>query len=288
MFYLTHILILLSIYIILCLGLNLLAGNTGLMNLSQAAFYGLGSYLSAIFLTNFHLNFFIIILLTIIIMMAISWPIGYILNRIKGDDFALATLGINIIMYELVMNLTSITNGPVGIVGVPRPTIGNFTLNNNYSFLFLCVVALVIIYILTLIISRSSFGRVLKFIRDDEDTAKSFGYKTGQYKLTVFIFNASITAVAGTLFASFARMIEPTALYTSESILILSAVILGGLSNHIGSIFGAVIIVTLPEILRFIGLPSAIETQARQILYGLMLVSFMFYRPQGIFGRYKL
>ncbi len=287
MYYLTHILILLSIYAILCLGLNLLAGNTGLMSLCQAAFYGLGSYFSAIFLTRFHLNFLLEVFLTLIFVGLISWPIGYILNRIKGDDYALATLGINIIVFELVMNLYSWTNGPMGINEIPRPRIGQYIFNSNLSYLYLCVGIFLIIYFLTVLISKSSFGRILKFIRDDEDTATSFGYNTKQYKLTTFVINAMIASLAGILFASFTMFIDPTSLYSTESILMLSAVIIGGLSNHYGSLLGAFIIVLIPEILRFLGLPNSIEIQTRQIIYGLMLILFMFYRPQGILGRYK-
>ena len=134
----------------------------------------------------------------------------------------------------------------------------------------------------------SSFGRVLKAIREDEDAIQVFGYNTHQFKLTIFVIGAGMAAVAGSLFASYITFIDPTTFTLVESIFILAIVILGGLANLRGAVLGALFLILLPELLRFVGFPPDIAAQMRQVVYGAILVILMLYRPQGLLGEYKL
>ena len=286
--YLIHLAILVSIYAMLGISLNLVVGYTGLLSITQAAFYGIGAYTTAILLTTYNLNFFISIILGALITVAISLLIGYVLSKFKGDYYALGSFGFNIIVYSIFLNWQSLTRGPLGIPGINRPEIFGFSFSSNFPFLILVAVSAILIFLIAKFISNSSFGRVLKAIREDEQAIQIFGYKTHQYKLGIFVIGAVMASIAGAFFASYITFIDPSTFTINESIFILSIIILGGLANLRGSVLGALFLILLPEILRFVGFPSEIAAQMRVLVYGALLVILMLYRPQGLLGEYKL
>lgn len=286
--YLVHLGIIVCIYAILAMSLNLTVGYTGLMSITQAAFYGIGAYATAILMTGYGFNFFAALLLSIIITATVSLAIGFVLARFKDDYFALGSLGFNIIVYGILINWQSLTNGPLGIFNIPRPTIFGVFFSDNIWVLALAIVFATMIYLLCQYIGRSSFGRVLKAIREDEKAIQVFGYNTTYFKLAIFVIAAAIAAVAGTLFASYISYIDPTSFTLNESILILAIIILGGLAKNKGAVLGAVCLVLLPEALRFVGFPDSIAAQMRQVVYGVILIALALYRPQGLIGEYKI
>lgn len=290
--YLIHLAILIGIYGILGLSLNLIVGYTGLLSITHAAFYGIGAYVTAILLTSLGMNFFLAMLAGIIITAILALIIGAILSRFKGDYYALGSFGFNVIIYSIFLNWQELTRGPLGIPGIARPSLGisnwKLDLNSNLSFLILTAGFLLLAYFISHFIVNSSFGRVLKAIREDEEAIQVFGYHTAYYKLTIFVVSAAMAAVAGALFASYITFIDPSTFTLNESIFILAIIILGGLANNKGAVLGAVVLVLLPEFLRFVGFPSDIAAQMRQVVYGLLLIVLMLYRPQGLVGEYKL
>jgi branched-chain amino acid transport system permease protein len=163
-----------------------------------------------------------------------------------------------------------------------------YVFSDNLSFLILAIVLGLIVYGVCVFVTRSSFGRVLKAIREDEEAIRVFGYHTLWYKLTVFVIGAVLASVAGALFASYITFIDPSTFTLNESIFLLAIVILGGLANNKGAVLGAVCLILLPEILRFVGFPSDIAAQMRQVVYGVILIVLMLYRPQGLVGEYRL
>ena len=286
--YLIHILILISIYGILGLSLNLIVGYAGLLSITQAAFYGIGAYVTAILLTTTGINFFFSILIGMIITGVCSLLIGYVLSKFKDDYYALGSFGFNVIIYSIFLNWQDLTRGPLGIPGIGRPSLFGFSFSDNLSFLVLAIVLGLIIYGVCVYVTNSSFGRVLKAIREDEQAIKVFGYNTLWYKLAIFVIGAMMASVAGALFASYITFIDPSTFTLNESIFLLAIIILGGLANNRGAVLGAVILILLPEVLRFVGFPSDIAAQMRQVVYGLILIFLMLYRPQGMVGEYKL
>lgn len=286
--YLIHLGVLVGIYSILGISLNLVVGYTGLLSITQAAFYGIGGYSTAILLSNFGMNFFLSVVIGVAITVVMSLAIGYVLSRFRGDFFALGSFGFNIIIYSIMLNWQSLTRGPLGIPGIVRPKIFDFVLSDNLHFLILVAVVVALIYFISWYVVNSSFGRVLKAIREDEDAISVFGYNTLFYKLTIFVISSGMAAVAGSLFATYITFIDPSTFVLNESIFVLSIIILGGLANLRGSVIGAVILILLPEILRFVGFPSDIAAQMRQVVYGVLLIVLMMYRPQGLVGEYKL
>jgi len=286
--YFIHLGILVSIYAILGLSLNLIVGYTGLLSITQAAFYGIGAYATAILITSYGVNFFVSMLIGMVIAALTALLIGYVLSKFDGDYFALGSFGFNIIIFSILLNWQGLTRGPLGIPGIDRPEIFGVTVSSNLSFLILSVLTVIIIYGLSQMIVNSSFGRVLKAIREDEKAIQIFGYKTHHHKLVIFMISAVIASVAGSLFASYISYIDPSSFNLNESIFILSIIILGGLANNKGVIWGAVFLILLPEALRFVGFPTDVAAQMRQVVYGLILVFLMLYRPQGLMGEYKL
>lgn len=286
--YLIHIAILVSIYAILGLSLNLVVGYTGLLSVTHAAFYGIGAYVTAILLTSYGMNFFLAVLISIVITAIISLLIGFVLSKFNDDYFALGSFGFNVIIYSVLLNWQSLTRGPLGIPGIPRPSIFGFVFSENLSFLILSAVLTLLVYLVCQFITTSSFGRVLKAIREDEKAISVFGYRVLWYKLSIFVISAGIAAIAGSLFASYITFIDPSTFTLNESIFILAIIILGGLANNKGAVLGAVYLILLPEILRFVGFPDSVAAQMRQVVYGVILILLMLYRPQGLVGEYKL
>ena len=286
--YLIHLAILFAIYSILGISLNLIVGYTGLLSVTHAAFYGLGAYATAILLTTSGVNFFVSIIFGIILAAIISFLIGIVLSKFKGDYYALGSFGFNIIIFSIFLNWQEITRGPLGIPGISKPSLFGFDFASNFSFLILAVLFLILIYFVSRFIVNSSFGRVLKAIREDEKAIQVFGYNTTYFKLAIFVISAAMAAIAGALFASYITFIDPSSFVLMESIFVLAIIILGGLANLRGSILGALFLVLLPEILRFVGFPADIAAQMRQVIYGVILILLMLYRPQGLIGEYKL
>ncbi len=286
--YLIHLIILFTIYAILGISLNLVVGYTGLLSVTHAAFYGIGAYTTAILLTQTGVDFFSSLILGVIITIVISLLIGLVLSRFSGDYYALGSFGFNVIAFAVFLNWQSLTNGPLGIAGIPRPELFNLNFFSNFYFLILALAVLAFVYLSSRFIVSSSFGRVLKAIREDEKAIQVFGYNTSYFKLVIFVIGAGMAAVAGSLFASYITFIDPSTFTLMDSVFILAIIILGGLANLRGSLLGALFLILLPELLRFIGFSPDIAAQMRQVIYGLILILIMLYRPQGFMGEYKL
>jgi len=288
MAYLIHLAILISIYAILAVSLNLIVGYTGLFSMTSAAFYGIGAYATAILMTAYGVNFFYSILVGMAIAGLLALCIGYVLSKFNGDFFALGSLGFNIIIVSVFVNWQNVTKGAMGIAGIDRPSIFGYSFSSNLSFFALVIVFAASVYLVARHIARSAFGRTLKAIREDEKTLQAFGYNTRHYKLAIFVIGSMFAALAGSFFASYLSYIDPSSFAVSESVFVLAMIILGGLASNKGVVLGAVFLVLLPETLRFVGFPSEIAAQTREMVYGLLLVVLVLYRPRGFIGEYKL
>jgi len=284
--YLLHIFVLIGIYVILSVSLNLIAGYTGILSIAHAAFYGVGAYVAALMAlklqTPFLSNVFCAIILTGIFGVIVGVPS----LRIRDDYFVIATFAFQVITFSVLNNWVSITSGPMGLPAIPQPEIFGWKVSSHWEFLALVGVFAVLAFLVTRRIVESPFGRVLKAIREDEVFALAAGKNVAAYKVLVFVIGAAMAAVAGSLYATYITYIDPTSFTVMESIFIISIVIIGGAGNLWGSVLGAVVLVVLPEALRFIGLPNSVAANVRQIIYGALLVAFMMWRPQGFLGEY--
>lgn len=288
--YVMHIGIMLCIYIILVLSTNLTVGMANLLTMCQAAFYGIGAYIGTYFLMQFNLPFIVIALIVMLATGLTSLLISYASVKLKGDYFILATLGFQMIVYTILYNWISVTRGPYGIPGIPSIKLfGVWSLNGIYAYFFLALVLAVVVALVFSRLQHSPYGRILKAIRTDELSAKALGRNTVRLKSWAFFISAAFAGVAGLVYASYVSYIDPTSFTLDESIFIITALFIGGIGSHVwGPIVGAAVVVILPELLRFIGLPDTVAANLRQIIYGLVLIVLMFVRPQGLLGDAKL
>jgi branched-chain amino acid transport system permease protein len=285
--YLLHILILIGIYMILSLSLNLIAGYTGLLSIAHAAFYGVGAYVAALMALNWHSPFWVNLVCAIILSGLLGALVGIPSLRIRDDYFVIATFAFQVIVFSILNNWVSFTGGPMGLPGIPQPVVLGWKVSSHMGFLllvgFFCALTLLVCYRIV----QSPFGRVLKAVREDEIFTEAAGKNVAAYKVLVFVIGAGMAAVAGAMYAYYISFIDPTSFTVMESIFIISIVIIGGAGSLWGPVVGAVVLVTLPELLRFVGLPSSVAANVRQILYGGLLVAFMMWRPQGFLGEYS-
>jgi branched-chain amino acid transport system permease protein len=286
--YLVNLLILFSIYGILAISLNLLVGYTGLISMAHVAFYGIGAYALALLTTKLQLDFFAATLLGMALAGGAALVVGAILSRFKDDYYIIASAGITVIVFNILLNWRSVTNGAIGVFGVPRPTVLGTLLSSNHLFLLFCLAWLALICGVAWLIVHSSFGRVLKTIREDAEVALVFGYHALYYKLMIFVIAAMMASLAGSLFASYLMFIDSSSFALTENIFLLAIIILGGLANSWGALLGSLLLIGLPELLRFTGFPTEIAAQMQKLIYGLLLIGLMFLRPQGILGKFRI
>jgi branched-chain amino acid transport system permease protein len=284
--YVLHILTMMSIYVILGLSVNLIVGFGGKLSLCHAAFYGVGAYAYSLMVMEAGYSFWVALPFSVVFTGSLAFGIGIVALRMAGDFFALATLGFQTIVFVILYNCVSLTKGPYGIAGIPRPNLVFLTENDAIGMFLLAMIAAAIVLLLCLRLASSPFGRALQAVRDDAIAAQSIGKTPLYFTLVAFTLGGAFAAVAGSLFAVYASYIDPTSFTLDESVFVICVVIIGGAGTTRGPIIGAVLLVILPELLRFIGLPDAIAANIRQIIYGLLLILMMQFRPQGIAGRY--
>jgi branched-chain amino acid transport system permease protein len=285
--YLLHILILICIYCIVGISLNLIAGYTGLISIAHAAFYGIGAYTAALLSLRFGTSFLLTIPAAIIVAAAIGFLIGFPSLRIRDDFFVIATFGFQVIIFSIMNNWMELTQGPLGLPGIPQPTLLGYKFSSHLDFLLLSLFFAVVVYLVSRRLVNAPFGNVLRAIREDEIFAQSLGKNVNRYKVLIFSVGAGLVAIGGALYAYYITFIDPTSFTVPESIFMLSIVIVGGAGRLSGSIIGAILLVSIPELLRFIGMPSSIAANMRQVLYGGLLVVFMMFRPKGIWGEFS-
>ena len=280
-----HTVIMSGIYIILTTSLNLVAGYTGLFSFCHGAFYGIGAYAGALLSVKLGFPFWAEVVVAASIAGIGGLVVGFPALRVRGGYLALATYGFAVIIFTVLNNWDSVTRGPLGIRGIPQVEIFGFVFSSLRSFALLVgLFVFITIYCLRRL-TKSSFGKVLLSIREDETAALAIGKDIARFKVLSFIVGAFFAGVAGTLYAHYIRYIDPMAFQAKESFLVYSMVILGGRGSLLGSVLAAIILVVLPEALRFLGLPSFYAAQLRQMIYGALVVLIVIYRPHGILGK---
>lgn len=285
--YILHILILIGIYSIVTISLDLLVGYTGLLSIAQAAFYGIGAYTTALLTLQAGTSFWLAVPAGMVVAAIVGYLIAIPSLRTHDDYFVITTFAFQVIIFSILNNWVSFTGGPLGLPGIPTPSFFGISLSSKASFLSLVVIIGALVLCLCHLLVNSPFGRVLKAVREDEIFAQSLGKDVMGYKVAAFVISAAVASIAGGLYAVYISYIDPTSFTVMESIFMISIVIIGGAGSLKGSIIGSAVLISLPEALRFVGMPNSIAANMRQILYGLLLVIFMMFRPQGLIGRYS-
>lgn len=287
--YFIHILVILQIYIILALSLNLKTGFTGLLSLCQAAFYGTGAYATTLLMVDYGLNFFVALLLAIVINIILNATITtWLAGRLRNLYFTLASIALQIVFFGVVFNWQKLTRGPFGISGIPKPELAGFVFNTPVQFFLLTLVFTVITILFFWRFAKTPLCRMLECTRDDEVWLTVLGKRPAYFKFVSISITVVFATIAGALYATYMSYIDPTSFTLDESILILTIILVGGTGNIIGPVSGAIIYVLLPEVLRFVNMPDAIAANARMIIYALILILIVRFKPNGLFGKFEI
>jgi len=275
---------LIVVYAILAESMDLASGHTGLLSLAHAGFFGIGAYVAGILTLRTGCGFTVGLLGAACVAAIVSFGFSVPTLRLNDDYFVIGTFAFQMILSSILDNWVSVTHGSLGIRGIPRARVGGFEFNSPAEFLVLgCCCFVLVKWIVNRLVS-SPFGRVLHAIREDEIFAKANGKNTLYFKIIVFAFSAGLAASAGSLYAHYVSYIDPSSFTVMESILILSMTIVGGAGSRWGPVMGAVLLVGLPELLRFLGVPSSFSANVRQMVYGSLLIIMIMFRPRGVVG----
>lgn len=286
------------IYIMLALGLNVVVGLAGLLDLGYVAFYAVGAYTFALLSEYFGISFWMSLPLGALLAALFGLVLGFPVLRLRGDYLAIVTLGFGEIIRILLNNWTSLTGGPNGIGGIPEPTLfgmefgrrvkeeGNTSFHETFGIayssedkvIFLYLISLVLAVFTALVIRRfmrMPVGRAWEALREDEIAARSLGLNRTAVKLTAFTIGAFFAGFAGTVFASKQGFISPESFVFLESAIILAIVVLGGMGSQLGVILAAIAVTILPELAREF-------SEYRMLIFGAAMVLMMVWRPQGL------
>jgi len=262
-------------YIVLCLGLNIVVGYAGLLDLGYAAFFAVGAYTTGILTSEAGWNFWFTIPAAAFFSAIAGVVIGGPTLRLRSDYLAIVTLGFGEITRIAARNLKEITGGASGLIGIHRPVLFGLELRKishyYYVFLALVVIALFVSYRL----QNSRLGRAWQYVREDEDAAEAMGIDRVAVKLYAYVIGAIFAGVAGSFFAAKMTAISPETFQFMQSATILMAVVLGGMGKIPGMIVGALALVLFPEVFRSIG-------SVRMLVFGLLLIVMMIFRPHGL------
>ena len=281
--YYLHIIIMSGIFVLLASSMNLITGCTGRLNLGHAAFYGIGAYGSTLVVMKLGFPVWFGMVMGGLITVFFGVLIGIPCLKLKGSYLAITTLAFGEITRLAMINFVPLTNGPLGIRGIPGPpaivfgrtTLISFESKTSYYYLILvlCVLCLLIIRR----VLNSQIGRTFMAIREDEVRAETVGIDTIQVKIMNFALGAFFAGIAGSFYAHYVRFISPDTFTLGETFTMLTMVVIGGLGTFYGPIIGGVIFTFLPELLRAIA-------EYRMILYGLMMSVAIIFMPDGIIG----
>ncbi|WP_206808595.1 branched-chain amino acid ABC transporter permease [Paradesulfitobacterium ferrireducens] len=274
--YLLNVIILAVISAILAVSVNLLVGYTGQISLGHAGFYGIGAYTVALLTTRWHWSIWLSFLAAFGLSGLMGLVLGLPTTRLRGHFLGIATLGFGVIVNVVLNNWTSLTNGPVGVRGIPAPALFGISLEYKNFFLGFALACLFVIVLLVYLVVNSAVGRAWKCIRRDEIAAQVSGINVYGYKLLAFAFSGGIAGIAGALYAAFMTLVSPETFDLNQSITIVTTTILGGAGTLVGPLLGTGILTLISEWLRNFH-------ELRLVLYGLILVLFIVVMPQGIY-----
>lgn len=276
--YQVNIMISALIYVMLGLGLNIVVGLAGLLDLGFVAFYAVGAYAYALLNEHFGLGFWMVLPMAACLGAFVGILLGFPVLRLRGDYLAIVTLGFGEIIRLVLENWGAFTHGPSGISNIPRPGFFGleFGLQGGIVFMYYLMICLVVFTIVVVTrLKYSRIGRAWLALREDEIACQAMGIDKTKTKLMAFSLGATWAAMAGVVFAAKTSFINPASFTFMESAMILSIVVLGGMGSTVGVILGALILILLPEYLRAFA-------EYRMIVFGAVMVVFMVFRPQGL------
>jgi branched-chain amino acid transport system permease protein len=273
-----------AIYVLLGLSTNLLVGIAGIFSVSQAAVFGVGAYVVAYLLMNDIMSFLPALAIAAVVCIALNILVTLPALRVAGDYFVVTSFGIQLLATAVFTNWTGGTGGANGLPGIPPADLFGKSLETSGQMVALTVAAMVIGCLVFWLAMRAPFGRLLRAIREDELAVAAAGKSVLRAKVSAAALAGAFAGIAGGLYATFLSFIDPSSFDLDSSILLLTMVVVGGARTLTGSILGPFLLLALPQILSLVDIPTTIAAAARQLIYGVLLIAFMLFRPQGLAG----
>ncbi|MEE8736197.1 ABC transporter permease [Bifidobacterium subtile] len=267
-----------AIYAIAAVGLTLISGSAGQTILGMAGPLAVGSYASALLTTRLHWPFLAALLLAGIIAAIAASILTFPVWKLSGHYVAIATIGVGAVMVAIIRLWEPLTKGSLGIQGIPFPNIFGISLYTPQMMYLLDAVLLVLTLIVVTRIRSSHLGKVFEGVGSDQDASEALGVHTGAYKALAYALASFFAGIAGSLLAHQYTYIDPTIFNANMSVLILTIIVLGGMNSPLGAVLGSLVLIGAPELLRF-------ASDTRVLLYGVLLVLIILFRPQGLFAR---
>ena len=280
--YVCHVAVLVLLYVTLALGLNVVPGFTGLLDLGYVGFYAVGAYTAGLLSLNLGVTFWLI--LPLAALNGALWGVlrGAPTLRLTGDYFAIVTFGFSELVVMVAKNETWLTRGPMGLPGIPPPAAFGASFRGEIPFYYLILGIVALLVVATRRIASSRVGRAWFAIREDEVAAEACGVDVGRYKVAAFALSAAVGGLAGAFYAHWITFISPGTFQFWESVIILCMVVLGGMGSVPGVVLGGVILVSLSEVLRSLLGQFGLPEDTRFLFFGILMILMMRFRPEGL------
>ncbi|MFH1059455.1 MAG: branched-chain amino acid ABC transporter permease [Pseudomonadota bacterium] len=275
--YYLNVLNVVALNFIVVTGLNLLIGFAGHISLGHAAFYGLGAYAAGILSATYGLNPWLAMGLAVVLVSLAALIIGLPTLRLAGNYLVMATLGFNLIVTTLLMQLDALTGGPSGLTGIPSLSLFGWTIMDDQSFYWLVWAVAILGLIVARNLAESRVGRGLRALRDAPAAAAALGVEVAAYKTTVFVISAAYAAAAGGLYAHYYGIITPKSFDIFTSVELVSMCLVGGMGSLWGGFLGAAFLTPLPQVLH-------VFEEYKDVFYGGVLLILLILQPQGLAG----
>jgi branched-chain amino acid transport system permease protein len=272
-----HVLIMAGIFALLALSLNLLLGYTGQLSLGHAAFFGVGAYASALTTLRLGRSAWEGMLLAIVLAGVAGWAIGRLALKLRGAYFVLVTISFAGVVSLVSVNWMELTNGPLGLPGVPAPELGPWSLRTKAAYYYLVLAAVALAYLVCRRLVDSRVGRAFLALRENEALAESVGIDVTRYLVLAAVVSAAMAGLAGGLYAHYTRFVSPEVFLFTYTVTMVIMVVAGGKGTLAGPVVGALLFTALPEALR-----AAASWQWQMLAYGVILVLLVFFLPRGI------
>ncbi|MGH7355541.1 MAG: branched-chain amino acid ABC transporter permease [Candidatus Rokuibacteriota bacterium] len=272
-----HVLIMAGIFAILALSLNLLLGYTGQLSLGHTAFFGIGAYASALLALRLEWSFWLGLPAAALLSGLAGWAIGRLALKLRGAYFVLVTISFAGVISLVSINWMELTNGPLGLPGVPPPELGPFSLRTKSAYYYLVLTAASLAYAVCRRLVYSRVGRAFVALRENEPLAESVGIDSTRYLVLAAVVSAALAGVAGSLYAHYVRFVSPEVFLFSYTVTMVIMVVGGGKGTLAGPVVGALLFTVLPEALR-----EAVAWQWQMLAYGVLLVLLVYFLPRGI------
>lgn len=275
--YYLHVLIMAGIFAVLSLSLNLLLGYTGQLSLGHAAFFGIGAYASALLTLKLERSVWEGMVLAIILSGVSGWGIGRVALKLRGAYFVLVTISFAGVISLVSVNWMELTNGPLGLPGVPAPELGPWSFRTKSAYYYLVLIAVALSYFVCRRLVASRIGRAFLALRENEALAESVGIDVTRYLVLAAVVSAAMAGLAGSLYAHYTRFVSPEVFLFSYTVTMVIMVVAGGKGTLAGPVVGALLFTALPEALR-----EVTSWQWQMLAYGAILVLLVFFLPRGI------